>query len=105
MYSNHSSIALSHSHCCLRQLLFCLQVAWLGRDDVSATWVLEQFLPKEVIQEYERGIEVEVSVDKAVQTGQKTYTATVTQRQPSLETAPTAKRSRLTEWSTPQTSG
>ena len=34
------------------------------------------------------GIEVEVSVDKAVQIGQKTYTATVTQRQPSLESAP-----------------
>ena len=50
----------------------------MGRDDVSATWVLEQFLPKEVIQECERGIEVEVSVDKAVQTGQKTYTATET---------------------------
>ena len=52
-----------------------------------------------------RGTEVEVSVDKAVQIGQKTYTANVIQRQPSLVSAPTAKRSRLTEWSTPQTSG
>lgn len=77
----------------------------MGRDDVSSTWVLEQCLPQELIQEYERGIEVEVSVDKAVQIGQKTYTATVTQRQSSLESAPTAKRSRLTKWSTPQTSG
>ena len=77
----------------------------MGRDDVSATWVLEQCLSKEVFQEYKRGIVVEESVDEAVQIGQKTYTATVTQRQPSLESAPTAKRSRLTKWNTPQTSG
>ena len=74
----------------------------MGRDDVSATWVLEQCLSKEVFQEYKRGIEVEESVDEAGwETGE---TATVTQRQPSLESAPTAKRSQITKWNTPQTS-
>ena len=89
----------------LTTLILCIQVAWLGREEVSATGVLEQCLSKEVIQEYETEIEAKVSVDKAVQIGQKTYTGTVTQRQLSLESAPRAKKSRLTKWSTPQTSG
>ena len=57
----------------------------MEREEVSATGVLEHCLSKEVIQEYKTGIEAKVSVDKAVQIGQKTYTATVTQRQLSLE--------------------
>ena len=72
---------------------------------MSASWVSEHCLSEDIIRQYEDGMEMEVSVNKTQLGGQTTYTATVKQRPSDTQSVPEAKKSKQTQWTTPNTSG
>jgi len=76
-------------------------VLWVGRDEVSASWVAAKNLSAEIISGFEDKKDIEVIVDKHVQNGQTQYTANVTER----NVAGQAKRMKSDRWITPTTSG
>ena len=81
-----------------------LQVLWVGKDDVvSASWVHQASLSTEVIELYEKGVEVAVRVHKYCQGRQVNGTANVEHEK--AEAAPSAKRPRIDRWIAPSTSG
>ena len=74
---------------------------WVGRDEVSASWVSAKNLCAEVIADFEGKRDMEVVIEKHVQSGQTQYTANVTERD--LEGL--AKRAKSDRWIAPATSG
>lgn len=79
------------------------QVAWLGKEDVDASWVSAHTLPKDVVQEYEHGVRTQVAVHQTVQYGPLFTTAYIDRAQDDSAESP-PKRARFEEW-TPETSG
>ena len=54
-----------------------LQVLWVGMEDVCASWVHQKCLSADIIEQYERGVEVEVCMQRQSQGGQATFTASI----------------------------
>ena len=42
----------------------CIQVLWLGRPEIQATWEPAKSLPEGLVREFEAGVEAEVTIDK-----------------------------------------
>ena len=42
----------------------CIQVLWLGRPEIQATWKPAKSLPEGLVREFEAGVEAEVTIDK-----------------------------------------
>ena len=53
---------------------------WVGKEDVSASWVQESSLSPTVIEEFDRQIETEVCIEKSSTSGQLSYTATIKEK-------------------------
>ena len=80
------------------------QVAWLGKENVDATWVCEHTLPKNVVEEYEHGVQTGIAVHQMVQCGPLFSTAYV-ERVQEDSAEPPSKKARLKEWNAPETTG
>lgn len=78
-----------------------MQVLWVGRDEVSASWVGANCVPAEIISDYESQRAMEVHIEKLSQNGQSLYTASVIEQSQSKQ----VKRMKLDRWLTPATSG
>ena len=74
---------------------------WVGRDEVSASWVAASNLPSKVISDFESQKKMEVLLEKHTQNGQTHYTANVIERSVTGQ----AKRVKSDRWITPITSG
>jgi len=80
-----------------------VQILWVGKEDVCASWVHQRCLSADVIDEYERGVEVGVCVQKQYQGGQATFTASVESKE--VDASSAAKKPKTDRWIAPSTSG
>ena len=80
-----------------------MQVLWVGKEDVSASWVHEKSLPTAVIREFEEGVEMEVSVEKTSRCSQVSFTASVEAKDATLDGQ--TKTPKLSRWISPSNSG
>lgn len=80
-----------------------LQVLWVGMEDVCASWVHQKCLSADIIEQYERGVEVDVCVQRQSQGGQATFTASIESKE--ADTSSAAKKPRTDRWIAPCTSG
>ena len=71
---------------------------------MDASWVHEDTLPTDLVQEYEHGVQTEVAVHQVEQCGPLLCTAYVQHLEQGTTETP-SKKAKLTEWSTPETSG
>lgn len=58
----------------------CMQVLWLGRPEINATWEPAKSLPDGLVQEFEAGVLAEATVDKQAIFGHTSGTLTVSVR-------------------------
>ena len=71
-----------------------LQVLWLGKPEVSVTWEPESSIPPAVIEEFEKGIQAEVTQHVVESYGQHTFTLEVINTSASLHPAKKPRISR-----------
>ena len=80
------------------------QVAGLGKENVDPSWVCEHTLPKNVVEEYEHGVQTGIPVHHMVQCGPLFCTAYV-ERVQEDSAEPPSKKTRLKEWNAPEITG
>lgn len=75
-----------------RSIMF-MQVLWVGKEDICATWVQAKSLSPTVIEEFDKGFQSDVRIQEIAQGGQLSFTVEVQMNQ--IEGESPTKRQRL----------
>lgn len=80
-----------------------MQVLWVGKEDICASWVQAKSLSPTVIEEFDKGFRSDVKIQEIAQGGQLSFTAEVQMNQ--IEGESPTKRQRTERWIMPNSSG